>query len=558
MEPISKWHARGYLIAGPALALAGVCAFTGIFFGLRSAPRDIYHQFGDIDAGTTPLSCDGSGNPTFPVLQTSNTICDPHLFLSITLGFGHFTFAEAKILDFAWDVIVGSGGQAFLIWLLYPLFRKLLLVELERRSVTLPIYTAMACSKISFETVWSILRNKRLERTTPASSKVQTPLLQMGKSDEEHSKQGRASWRSQYFLPCIVLSFTYLLAFSKMMSLMTGYQAISVPVIRPQNNSDFFTATEVSIPYAAVRDGSRVNLTDNYLLFNGNGDFYQNMEALDNYAFAVQELQSTSPEHPLTLNTPSGLHDKYLYCMSVDDTQCTFRTSSPSRSTFDPNRTASSIVLSHNGTLSTFHLDPPILDVRVWFLYSSYLEFAPDGMNTMVKVQNRSMTFNEVLQQSQCLPSNSYKWGFSAMLLFTFCILTAVVLVIVQALCAHAYKSSDLAHVRCHVSIYQDILDIGRELSLSTSENGKELDESIDRQMPTVQLDSTGISQDSLDSDLQRGETLPSGYWDKGRPAREKSDGSERDGLVEGESDNRNGSAPRSKRLRWLLIANGR
>ena len=50
---------------------------------------------------------------------------DPSLFLSITFGFGNFSYAAAKGIDVAWDLIVGRAGQILLAIISYPILRRI-------------------------------------------------------------------------------------------------------------------------------------------------------------------------------------------------------------------------------------------------------------------------------------------------------------------------------------------------------------------------------------------------------------------------------------------------
>ena len=62
----------------------------------------------------------------------------------ITLGFGYLTFAQVKLIDIVWDVVVGRGGQGVLAIISYRVFSKCLtrLVEREHLSATYRLYEA--------------------------------------------------------------------------------------------------------------------------------------------------------------------------------------------------------------------------------------------------------------------------------------------------------------------------------------------------------------------------------------------------------------------------------
>lgn len=212
------------LIGCPGLILTAVSLFTLLFFFMEG--------FSHSSPGTSnilQLSCDGD-SPKHHAKQ-SDVLWDPSLFLSITLGFGSLNFAAAKGLDFAWDLFIGSGGQCMLVWLLYPLFRRLLFAEMEHRRIGIPTYAAMACGGMSFGTIWTMFQSNLSRNGNRAGSftNYKTWVQQAGLHDNQSDKKRR---RPRLFWPCIAFCFTYLMAFAKVLSIMTGYQAIATPVFR--------------------------------------------------------------------------------------------------------------------------------------------------------------------------------------------------------------------------------------------------------------------------------------------------------------------------------------
>ena len=96
-------------------------------------------------------------------------IWDPQYVLTLTVGFGRMSFAIAKFVDLVWDVIVGHGGQALLIWIAYKVLTRYLVCLMEHDGVTTRTYTAVAFHTGSLEGAWMLMRDlaRRKDFTIP-------------------------------------------------------------------------------------------------------------------------------------------------------------------------------------------------------------------------------------------------------------------------------------------------------------------------------------------------------------------------------------------------------
>lgn len=95
---------------------------------------------------------------TFAIPGNFN-IWDPQYVLTLTVGFGRMSFAIAKFVDLLWDVIVGHGGQALLIWIAYKILTRYLVCLMEHDGVTTRTYTAVAFHTGSLEGAWMLMRD---------------------------------------------------------------------------------------------------------------------------------------------------------------------------------------------------------------------------------------------------------------------------------------------------------------------------------------------------------------------------------------------------------------
>jgi hypothetical protein len=77
------------------------------------------------------------------------------------------------------------------------------------------------------------------------------------------------------------------------------------------------------------------------------------------------------------------------------------------------------------------------------------------------------MEADYVLENAVCLPTSIYKWGFSFLVLFSFCMATLCFLLALQALAWSLYAHSRADRLEQHISVHRDVLDIAEELVAS-------------------------------------------------------------------------------------------
>jgi hypothetical protein len=132
------------------------------------------------------------------------------LFLSITLGFGNMPFSAAKGLDIAWDLVVGRGGQIILGILVYRIFRRSMMLSMEKQSVSIPLFASMTSSALGVPSLWTLVRE--VSRNT-------------------HSASGSRDRSKLIRLLGLAYLIVYVLIFATFVSVMTGYQARLTPYV---------------------------------------------------------------------------------------------------------------------------------------------------------------------------------------------------------------------------------------------------------------------------------------------------------------------------------------
>lgn len=268
----------------PLVAIAACVLFTALFFGLIGRSAQEYQATG--------FYCQPNGVVHFPwkdadsspgdIYDQTSDLWDSSLFLSITLGFGEFDFAWAKATDIAWDLLVGRGGQVLLAALAYPIFRRSLLLCLERRAVPFDIIAALTFSKISLESAMRIARDLRTSfQHEHASATVNGATPQsnfaavMSCSLQAVSKAWKAFVSCNWVFLGLLFASIYIILFPTFLSAMTGYQALSTAYIAMPGDLNLIEASELQLYVLVVEDGSRIGLSDHYRVTQKEQELYQ-------------------------------------------------------------------------------------------------------------------------------------------------------------------------------------------------------------------------------------------------------------------------------------------
>lgn len=190
--------------------------------------------------------------------QTSQVVSspwDPSLLLSITLGFGRITYAAAKGIDICWDLIVGRLGQPLLAFLAYLVLRRSLQRYMDNHCVDFRVFSSLSFDKVSPAALWattcSVFKDRRQHDSMP-----DIPATKCG---------WRFRW--QHFGHFVILA--YILGFSTLASIMTGYQSALTPYVRRSDNHTLVELSQLESPNFVIVDGSRVGLNDYYPIHSG-------------------------------------------------------------------------------------------------------------------------------------------------------------------------------------------------------------------------------------------------------------------------------------------------
>lgn len=164
-------------------------------------------------------------------------IMDSSYFFTPNLSFGSMSFTQVKVIDIAWDLIIGRGGQLALALVNYRVFNEWLVYHMEHHFTSYKLYAAVA-----FET---------------------TTLSTLGVLAKEWLAFGSAKsiWKRilrWLALLSMLLSTLYVLSFPTLMGAMTGYIATSEPYVQNlEQNLIAFNKVD-SVVYV-ITDAQRIN-----------------------------------------------------------------------------------------------------------------------------------------------------------------------------------------------------------------------------------------------------------------------------------------------------------
>ncbi|KAH7385914.1 hypothetical protein BKA66DRAFT_461127 [Pyrenochaeta sp. MPI-SDFR-AT-0127] len=136
-------------------------------------------------------------------------IMDSSYFFTPNLSFGAFTFTQVKVIDIAWDLIIGRGGQILLAWVNYRVFNEWLVYHMEMHMTSYKMYAAIA-----FET---------------------TTMGTLGVLGKEFLSFGKGTWK-RFFrwlaILSMLISTLYVLSFPTLMGALTGYITTNEPYVQ--------------------------------------------------------------------------------------------------------------------------------------------------------------------------------------------------------------------------------------------------------------------------------------------------------------------------------------
>ncbi|KAK1982860.1 hypothetical protein LZ30DRAFT_749030 [Colletotrichum cereale] len=181
-------------------------------------------------------ACQPDGS--FDAFQNSYNLWSASGFFQITLGWGRFSFADAKAIDVAWDVVFGRGGQALLASISWRAFADYTAVSMQARPVTYQTFQA-----IFLQDQPGIYSTFYLARDFARSRGLQSRVM----------------------MAIMVFVAVFILLFPTLGSAMTGYSANNDAYIKGYDGT-LIPFADFKVAGYVVHDAQRINMTGDFVL----------------------------------------------------------------------------------------------------------------------------------------------------------------------------------------------------------------------------------------------------------------------------------------------------
>lgn len=185
-----------------------------------------YYYYGDSDTWKPRLLMS-----TFDFYQP----CDADTYSSLEPTFllhGNFTLGEVKAMDISFNMVIGRGTQALLLWVSYYATMDILMRLTENTSVRFDLFSALAFNPSSISTTWRVTRSVFTLR----------------------------GWRGKFIMGWIFISSIFLIILPTLIDTMTGY------IQNQRKDVEFYEGeNRVTVPFSAFNEAEwRLNHTGTF------------------------------------------------------------------------------------------------------------------------------------------------------------------------------------------------------------------------------------------------------------------------------------------------------
>ena len=240
------------VIGGPFALLALFLAAVAALFGgiTEHPPGTVPNSNYPYCAPNGQVQYYSNGNGTY---WADARYWNPSLWFTVTLGVGGLSFSEAKMIDIAFDLVVGRGSQLLFAWGVYHVIRRALYRSMEVKGISYTTMHAIYLDGICTFTLWTMI-----------SHSVQS-LFKSGKPPRKNKARRGSDWRL-YLVFIIVL---FIVASPTFLSAATSYQTSSIPFVQMPNSQDWVEVSSLPVVLWLILDGDRIGLAANYSVLSG-------------------------------------------------------------------------------------------------------------------------------------------------------------------------------------------------------------------------------------------------------------------------------------------------
>ncbi|KIW12230.1 hypothetical protein PV08_09506 [Exophiala spinifera] len=389
-------------------------------------------------------------------------------FFQITLGFGRLSFSAAKALTVSWDIILGRGGQALMVWISYIVYSKALVRSMESSPVTYGTFEAVTLQSGSLVSLLKLTRDFATNRTLQA----------------------------RFAMVWMIISGIFVLSFQTLISAMAGYTAnIDAYVQLPSGSMEPYSSFS-TVRYI-IHDAHRINgsLTKDFMVRTSRSDWgdtvhlgYGDADACELSWYPRETTNSTDnstvPDWQDAAD-PWGLCDFYWH-VSEYGFKYGFLGMNNVSSEF-------------NNSGKLVHLDPPTLNISAIFWNEEWLDsmnetkwyYWPYGFNwrtpsgdypfhntstsPIFSDGEYSYDLEELNLHGKCQQlDTSYKWGFSFLVLFIVILTFSVWCLGMYILWLDAWLNSRFDRAGRTMGLHRAVLDLATCINQDIDEDGRD------------------------------------------------------------------------------------
>jgi hypothetical protein len=429
---------------------------------------------------------------------------DPEQFFTINVAYGSMPFSVAKFIDACWDITVGRGGQMLVAIVAYRVLRRSLTLIMETCAVPVSMATTIYCRQIQLASVWETL-------CCSLSSKKRYPQAGM-----------ELSLKLRLIAHLFVCA--YVLSFATLASVTTGYRAGLTGYFdfKADESSQLKPVTKISHPLVSLYDGNRIGLSDQAIHLTSSpvlagevdlGAFLnKSSSSMDDLTGALFDCKRYVSLSYWILLLTCLLADYYTCRGLLDDKQnkngtrprgatitftCANHDCSCSLSRgYDPDDSpaAQTAVMTSSIALNGKQWDlpaPPLSislvaighilknqssqDTTAGYYWSGHsiddnsLEhraYINGSESTVLTMYDNTLDIDldSVIDTGACIANDAYQWGFSSLVLLSFCSYTLLFVATLIGLQIDVFRNSRSDRDPESHSIYHDILFLAAEL----------------------------------------------------------------------------------------------
>lgn len=377
---------------------------------------------------------------------------DVSAMFQITAGYGSLSFSTAKFIDVTWDVVVGRGGQGFLAWISYLVFSKSLIRFMENSPVSYGTFEALTFNTASLSTI-----------------------LRLGKNYYTN-----ATVRAKFAIFWIIVASIWVAAFPTFASAMSGYSP-NIEAFIADSDGSLVRWQDFKYVYYIIHDGWRLpDLEGEHQVLSplAGPDFYTVYDGSQMCEFAID---GTTMQIDSRKKNPNEKDCALGFNVAQYTTEYG-NGPSPSNSSFNDTR---------NGKV--IDLDAPTLNISIFYLpiyyevpspnrtlypNGSILNFQPNNDNTETRWAhgnlNTTYDWQYISRNGNCSQQQTYKWGFSFLLLFIFCLCQAIWFLGMYILYMDAYMESRFERAGRNMGTHRAALDFSKAMRKDMGEDATE------------------------------------------------------------------------------------